>query len=322
MRNVFQILLYFIGLLIIFIAGFCAFIILRGVPKYEVQKVDFPKVEITAQRVETGAKIAAVQCMICHMGNDHKLSGRLVREIPPEFGEIHSANITQSKENGIGGWTDAEIAVMLRTGLKKDGQFAPFYMPKFCHLSDEDLKSVIAWLRSDQQVVQASATPTVKSTPSFLTKLLCFVAFKPYDYPGSAIPDPDTSNALLYGKYLVTGRYDCYTCHSQDFKTLRMDEPEKSAGYCQGGNAVFNPEGKPVFSANITPDEKTGIGSWTESDFVRAMKESKRKDGKALRNPMLPYNSLTAAEIHAIWTYLRSIPALSNEVNRQWDKDL
>ena len=95
-----------------------------------------------------------------------------------------------------------------------------------------------------------------------------------------------------------------------------------SDGHCGGGNTMFNVERHQIFTANITPDEKTGIGTWTEDDFGRAMKESKRKDGKALRYPMMAYNSLTDAEIKAIWTYLRSIPSLCNEVDRQWDKDI
>ena len=85
---------------------------------------------------------------------------------------------------------------------------------------------------------------------------------------------------------------------------------------------MFNLEGKKIFTANITPDENTGIGSWTEDDFKRAMHESKNKTGKPLRYPMLPYTALTDKEVTAIWQYLRSIPKLGNEVDRQWDKDL
>ena len=110
--------------------------------------------QVTPERVAQGEKIASVQCMVCHRGSDGKLSGRLLQELPPEFGEIpHSANITQSKEHGIGKWTDAEIAYLLRTGVKPDGQFLPVYMPKFPHLSDEDLRSVIALLHSDKPYV-------------------------------------------------------------------------------------------------------------------------------------------------------------------------
>ncbi len=322
MKKAFKALLYLCVLLILVLVGFVGFLEVRGIPKYDAPKEPDIKVEVTPERVVTGAKIASVQCIFCHKSPDGKVSGKQVTDMPPEFGEIHSANITQSKEHGIGNWTDGEIIYFLRTGVRKNGQYAPIYMPKYPHLSDEDIKCVVAWLRSDQAAVQASEPPTVKPIPSLLVKFLCLVAFKPLPYPPSPIPQPDTTNVKEYGKYLVVGRYDCWTCHSADFKTLNFIDPEKTVGYCQGGNIMYNVEGKKMFTANISPDEKTGIGGWTEDDFRSAMHESKSKSGKTLRYPMLPYTALTDQEVIAIWQYLRSVPKCCNEVDRQWDKDL
>lgn len=322
MKKVFRYLVYLILLVVLAVGGFVTFLEIRGVPKYDTPTIPETKVEITAERVAVGAKIASVQCIFCHRSKDGKISGKLVTDMPPEFGEIHSANITNSKEHGIGKWTDAEIIYFLRTGVRKNGQYAPIYMPKYPHLSDEDIKSVVAWLRSDQPDVQASDAETIKPSPSLLVKFLSFVAWKPLPYPSKPIPEPDTNNIVQYGKYLVVGRYDCWTCHSADFKTLNFTEPEKTVGYCQGGNTMYNLEGKKMFTANITTDEKTGIGTWTEDDFRKAMHESKNKAGKSLRYPMLPYIALTDKEVTAIWQYLRSIPKQCNEVDRQWDKDL
>lgn len=321
MKKVIRLLVYLIVILVVLAGSFLVFLEVRGIPKYDAPTIADIKVEITPERVETGAKIASVQCIFCHKSPDGKVSGKHVTDMPPDFGEIHSANITRSKEHGIGNWTDGEIMYFLRTGVRKNGQYAPIYMPKYPHLSDEDLKCVVAWLRSDQPAVQASETPTVKSSPSLLIKFLCVVAFKPLAYPANPIPEPDTNKTADYGKYLVEGRYDCWTCHSADFKTLNFTYPEKTPGYCGGGNLMYNLEGKKMYTANITPDEKTGIGGWTEDDFRKAMHESKNKEGKALRYPMLPYNALTDKEVTAIWQYLRSIPAVSNEVNRQWDME-
>jgi hypothetical protein len=101
-----------------------------------------------------------------------------------------------------------------------------------------------------------------------------------------------------------------------------MEEPEKSLGYCGGGNTMLTLASNKIYTANITQDEKTGLGSWTEDDFRKAMHESKCKSGKPLRFPMLPYTALTDHEVKAIWQYLRSVPKIANEVDRQWDKDL
>ena len=321
MKKLFKGLVYLLLGVVLLGIGFVSFLEIRGVPKYDVPTIPDFKVESTPERVAQGAKIASVQCMVCHK-KDNKLTGRFLSELPPNFGKIYSANITHSKDHGIGGWTNSEIAYFLRTGVRKNGQFAPFYMPKFAHLSDEDLKSVISWLRSDDPQLQASEEPTVKPEPSLFTKFLCLVAFKPLPYPKTPIPEPDTTNPVAYGKYLVTGRYDCYACHSADFAKLDMADPEKSLGYCGGGNTMLTMNANPIFTPNITPDTKTGVGDWTEDDFRKVMHESKNKSGKALRYPMLPYTALTDQEVTAIWQYIRSIPKICNEVDRQWDKDL
>lgn len=321
MKKVLRVLLYLVVLVVVAVIGFAAFIQFRGIPKYDVDKIDYPQVQSDSAMVDNGMKIAAVQCIVCHRGSDGKLSGRVLNELPPEFGEIHSANITQSKENGIGNWTDEQLAYLLRTGVKPDGQYLPVYMPKFPHASEYDIKSIIAFLHSDQAYVQASEIPKVPSKPSFLTKFLCFVAFKKIPYPATPIPEPDTNDAVAFGKYLVTGRYDCYPCHSADFKTLNMEFPEKTPGYCGGGNKMITLDGKERFTANITMDEETGIGRWTLDDFAKAMLESKNKEGKTLREPMLPYNGLTDLEVKSMWAYLQTIPKIKNVVNRKWDEE-
>ena len=315
-----KVLLYLISLIALAVVGFVSFIEIRGIPKYEVDNIEYPQVIVDSELVANGMKIAAVQCIVCHQGTDGKLSGRPLTEVP-QFGDIHSANITQSKEHGIGSWTDAQIAYLIRTGVRPDGQFIPPYMPKFPHMSDYDLKSVLAFLRSSQPVVQASEIPKVPSKPSFLTKFLCLVAFKKIDYPKEAIAIPDSSNPVELGKYLVTGRYDCFPCHSKDFKTMNIEFPEKSEGYMGGGNTIVAQNGVARLSANLTPDEETGLGRWTLEDFSRAMLEQKNKEGHSLRNPMLPYNGMTETEVKSIWAYLQTIPPIKNPIDRKWDQD-
>jgi mono/diheme cytochrome c family protein len=320
MNKVLRWVLIIVAVLAAIPLAFVLFLEIRGIPRYTTEKIDFPKVEVTPERVMQGEKIAAVQCIVCHRGSDGKLSGRLIRELPPNFGEIHSANITQSKEHGIGNWSDANIAYMLRTGCRPDGQFWPI-MPKYPHLSDEDLKSVIAFLRSDNPYVQASEIPKVADKYTLLDKFLCLVAFKKIAYPTAPIMEPDSNNCVAYGKYLVTGRYDCYPCHSKDFKTMNQEFPEKSEGFMGGGNPMIALSGQTRFSANLTMCEVTGLGRWTLDDFAKAMHQQKNKDGHSLREPMLPYNGMTDAEVKGIWSYIQTVPIIKNQVDRKWDQD-
>ena len=179
MKKTVRYVLYFFLFIVVLAVTSATYIQVTGIPKYSVSKIKYPPVVSNSAMVANGEQIAMVQCIVCHRGSDTKLSGRLLQEIPAEFGEIHSKNITQSKTQGIGNWSDADIAYLLRTGIKPDGQFLPVYMPKFPHLSEYDLKSVIAYLRSDKAYVQASELASVKSKESFLVKFLCRVAFKP-----------------------------------------------------------------------------------------------------------------------------------------------
>ena len=101
---------------------------------------------------------------------------------------------------------------------------------------------------------------------------------------------------------------------------MNMEEPEKSGGYLGGGNPMLSPEdGKTVvYSANITMDKETGIGNWTEEQFIHAVRFGQRPDGKPLRQPMAPFSALTDEEASAIWAYLQTAPPIRNEVSRNW----
>jgi len=317
MKKIFKIL--GILILVVIVAGVCfvTFIAMRGIPKYDVHVPDVPKVEVTPQRVERGEKIADMLCFNCHYDKTtQKLTGRLLSEAP-QLGTIYSKNITNDPEYGIGKWTDAEIIYFIRTGIHPhSGKYVPPYMVKLVHISDEDMRSIVSFLRSDRPAVQASQVKHPDVDPSFLTKFLCFVAFKPFAYPEKEIGQPDTSNVLEYGKYLVLYQMECYACHSADFKTMNVMEPEKSEGFFGGGNELIAPDGTKIKSLNLTSDEETGIGKWTEQEFGNAVRNGVLPNGPALRNPMVPFVRLTDSEIHAMYTYLRTVPKLHNKVDR------
>ncbi len=299
------------------IIGF-AYIEIRGIPSYEVKKLDY-KVEITPERVEHGKKIALMLCANCHMNSETGvLTGHQMLDAPKEFGPIYSQNITQDKTYGIGTWTDGEILYLLRTGIKRDGQYAPPWMAKLPNMADEDIASIIAFLRSDDPMVAAASVPDQPCEPSFLAKFLSNVAFKPFPMPDHKIEMPDTNNAVEFGKYMVYN-FDCYTCHSADFKTNDYLNPEKSVGFLGGGNKPLNKEGKQMVTPNLTPDEETGIGSWSEEKFVKALKTGIVDGAPSLRYPMVPFVQLTDNEAKAIYAYLRTVPPLKNKITRSAD---
>lgn len=69
------------------------------------------------------------------------------------------------------------------------------------------------------------------------------------------------------------------------------------------------------FGSNLTPDDETGIGSWTEEIFIDAMRTGMKVAGAGPVLPPMPtYSRLTDQELHAIYAYLRSIKPIKNTV--------
>ncbi len=97
---------------------------------------------------------------------------------------------------------------------------------------------------------------------------------------------------------------------------MNVAEPEKSVGYLGGGNTVLDLRGHRLRSANLTPDDETGIGRWSEHDFVAAVRGGFRPDRTLIRYPMAPMPDLSEDEAGAIYAYLRTVPAIRNYVPR------
>ena len=120
---------------------------------------------------------------------------------------------------------------------------------------------------------------------------------------GSAPPlagTPTSATTIARGEYLARAA-DCVACHTV---------PGSGKEFA-GGVAFVLPFGT-IYSSNITSDSESGIGGWSDEDFVRAMHDGVRKGGKRLY-PAFPYTSYTAlsrADVLAIKAYLFSQPRI------------
>lgn len=128
-----------------------------------------------------------------------------------------------------------------------------------------------------------------------------------------------TPERLARGQYLVEAVTACFSCHSEKNGDLFTMPP--LAGKEGGGDKTCFDEkwGYPgrVCVPNITPDPKTGIGSWSDDQILRAIREGVRADGSALFG-MMPYHNyrvLSDEDAKSIVVYLRTIPAI--EVSRE-----
>jgi mono/diheme cytochrome c family protein len=113
--------------------------------------------------------------------------------------------------------------------------------------------------------------------------------------PAGAQPQGDAKR----GEYLAAAG-GCVGCHTAE---------GKDAVRFAGRRALVTPFGT-FYGPNITPHPEAGIGRWSESDFVRAMRQGVRPDG-ANYFPAFPYPSYTKvsdADLRDLWAYLRTLP--------------
>jgi mono/diheme cytochrome c family protein len=147
------------------------------------------------------------------------------------------------------------------------------------------------------------------------------------------------NDRVARGRYLVTvaGCNDCHTPLEMgpngprpDLRRLLSGHPEAlrmpAAPALPPGPWQFSGSGTMTawagpwgvsFAANLTPDADTGLGRWTEREFVDAMRSGRHQGrGRPILPPMPVQNvaALTDADLSAVFAYLRSIPAIRNAV--------
>lgn len=128
---------------------------------------------------------------------------------------------------------------------------------------------------------------------------------------------------LMRGTYIMTGIQGC-GCHTPRNAdgSLNLDRylsgapsnpPKKGPPANRGWT---NSRWKKLYARNITPDEETGIGKWTETDFFTAMRTGKTPDGRIM-DPQMPwqhFQGITDRDLKSIWAYLRTVEPVKNKV--------
>ncbi len=111
----------------------------------------------------------------------------------------------------------------------------------------------------------------------------------------------------MNGQYLSKAA-GCIGCHTVN---------KAGATPYAGGRALETPFGT-FYGPNITPDKETGLGSWTDADFKRAIRQGERRDGSHYF-PAFPYPSFTGmsdTDIQDLWAFLKTIPPVK-QANRE-----
>ncbi len=218
-------------------------------------------------------------------------------------GQIHPPNISADNETGAGTWTDDQLARAIREGIGHDGRALFNFMPyeNFHYLSDEDLASVVVYLRSLPPVQHV----VPKTELIFPVKYLIRSVPQPLSAP---VPPPDLSTQVKRGEWLVRVG-GCRDCHTPQVKGQQLKGLDLAGGFVMRG-----PWGA-VASANLTPDP-SGIPYYDEAMFIQTIRTGYVKARKLSQiMPWWSYRGLSDDDLKAIFAYLKTIPSIKHRVD-------
>jgi mono/diheme cytochrome c family protein len=236
------------------------------------------------------------------------------RPLETPFGVFYSTNITNDSETGLGRWSDADFIRAMREGLSPEGQhyFPVFPYTSFTGLSDQDLIDLKAYLASLPAIKRANRDPDAPFPFSWRATLTGWkwLNFEPRRIEREEGRSPEWNR----GHYLVHAAAHCGECHTPRTLTGGLDRSMWLAGSREG------PEGE--LAPNITPHEETGIGRWSVPDLVWYLEMGIKPDGDDTQGLMSEviehgYTNLPASDLEAIATYLKSLPAIENDVRQK-----
>lgn len=322
MRMLWKLLAVVVALVALLIGGGLAYFFLYYPDVPPAQDVI---VERTPERVARGKYLSehVTGCTVCHAERDWSVFGG--RVVPgtsgkggQRFGAAHDPFVLYAKNltpAAIRDWTDGELIRAFTAGVSRDGTalFPLMPYPRFARLSRDDVESIVAYLRTLPDV--SNPTVPARSLSFPLPLVVRTIPAVP-----SHRPSPPTSDRVAYGED-VTNAALCADCH-----TPIDGQGTPLPGMDFAGGMAFTPGGLGlVHSANITPDATTGIGAWTEQQFLdkfRAFRNAppRRLEGaERTQNTEMPwaeYAGMTDDDLGAIYVYLRTVKPIVNRVEK------
>jgi mono/diheme cytochrome c family protein len=275
--------------------------------------------DVTPARLERGRYLAesVTGCLYCHSDLDTSVEGAGItfkrgtegsgRSLVSEgLSFLHTPNLTSHTEAGAGNWSDDALGRAIREGIGNDGRalFPMMPYPSFRRMSDEDLASVIVYLRTLKPIATTHPKPQV---PFPLNRLINSLP-TPLDGP---VPEPDLSTPVTRGEYMVT-LAGCGDCHTP------LDEQGNVLEHLRfAGGQVLAMEGirPPVATANLTP-ASSGIPYYNEELFLETIRTGRVRERQL--SDLMPwayYRTMTDEDLKAIFAYLKTVKPVEHYVD-------
>ena len=225
----------------------------------------------------------AADCMPCHMAPGAKpFAGGLSFKTP--FGVLYSPNISSSKTDGIGGWTDQQFWHALHDGVTPGSSLVVFprylypAMPytSYSKLSKPDVLAIKAYL----DAIPAVNTPNAKNAMNFPFSIramqlgwrLMFFRAEPVHYKKS------WSAAVKNGAYIAEALGHCSECHSPRNILFAIKSDHTLAGA-----PIL---GEPWYAPNISSSKSYGVGGWSQQELVSYLHEGGNMQKGSAYGPM------------------------------------
>ena len=248
----------------------------------------------------------AADCQACHTAlNGKEFAGGLPFVLP--FGTIYSTNITPDR-TGIAGYSDAQWLAMMRHGKRRDGAQLYPAMPfaTYALMTDADALAIKAYLMTLEPVAAPARANTLGWPYNQRSLVTLWSTFfnpaKPFE------PTPSRSPEWNRGAYLAEAMAHCGDCHTPRNLAYALDNRNKYAGAIAAGWR----------SHNISSDKERGVGGWTDAALASYLSKGFATGHGVAAGPMgeavdMGLSHLTAGDIKALVTYLRTIPAVSGD---------
>jgi mono/diheme cytochrome c family protein len=231
----------------------------------------------------------------CHTTDAGLLAGG--ERFDGSFGTVFSANITPNSATGIGDWTDQQVMTAIHDGKDNQGNQLSPIMPYiyFSGIADQDLSDLVAFVRC--------LPPINNNVPD--NKLTAPIP----PFTPSRVPPPTApTTGLGRAAYLVGRISGCAYCHTPK----GPDGLPEVSGFLGGG--LIPGDG---WAPNITPDEKTGIGSWTLDQIIQSVRDGVTPAGARIAGPMANaidrgFQYMSDSDAQVIADYLKRIPPVTS----------
>jgi mono/diheme cytochrome c family protein len=283
------------------------------------------RIQATPERLARGEYLVenVAGCVVCHAEREWtQYSAPVIASTKGQGGQrfgfgaepfvLYAKNITPA---GLADWTDGELLRAITMGVSRDGTPLFPLMPylRYGRMARDDVEAIVAYLRTMPAV---PAQPVPARTLAFPLPLIV----RTMPTTPSHRPVPAAADRVAYGEYLVNAAV-CADCH-----TPMDDQGAPIPGMTFAGGTPFSPNGVGlVRSANITADAGTGIGTWTEDQFVgkfqayRDVPPRTLSGPERLQNTEMPwtyYAGMRDDDLRAIYAYLRSAPPVVHRVEK------